>query len=293
MSMWLKRISIYFIFTVALPGCSNETVHDEAGKSAALQVKNIGHAGSGFNYLVAPFNPYPPNSFSSLKNAMQNGADGVEADLQISADRKLILFHDLTLDDMTPLSGRIPFLPADSVIGLPYTNGFPYEYFHSDEVISLEQWLAYAVTLTPAPYLHLDIKIIEGQNEQSLSLMTEQLGLILYKYRYPLEKVLVISNNEFLLKYIQNTQKSLPVAFESVDFENAMQWALTNQCRNLVFNYKAVSRSQVERARAAGIHIILFGGKSRSTINKMVALAPDFIQSNNVKLLSNIKKQVR
>ncbi len=55
----------------------------------------IGHRG-------APFLA-PENSLEALRVALEEGADGVEFDVQLSADGELVVFHD---DDLRQLTGR-------------------------------------------------------------------------------------------------------------------------------------------------------------------------------------------
>lgn len=56
---------------------------------------NIGHRGAS--------GVLPENTMSSFKLALEQGAEGLEFDLRLSADKKVVVFHD---DDLERLAGR-------------------------------------------------------------------------------------------------------------------------------------------------------------------------------------------
>ncbi len=65
---------------------------------------NIGHRGTG---VTRPGHPFPENSLSSFREAMRQGADGIELDVEITADGGLIVMHDDMLDRTTTCSGCV------------------------------------------------------------------------------------------------------------------------------------------------------------------------------------------
>lgn len=73
---------------------------------------NIGHRGTGPTRLGHPF---PENSISSLLAAMADGADGVEVDVEITRDGRIILMHDDTLDRTTDCAGCVSAFTLDEV----------------------------------------------------------------------------------------------------------------------------------------------------------------------------------
>jgi len=65
---------------------------------------NIGHRGTGQTRI---FHPFPENSLSSFQEAIRQGADGIELDVEIAADGTLLVMHDDTLDRTTDCSGCV------------------------------------------------------------------------------------------------------------------------------------------------------------------------------------------
>lgn len=72
--------------------------------AALAPAANIGHRGAGTSN---PGNPFPENSISSFREAMAQGADGVELDVELTADGELVVMHDDTLDRTTTCTGCV------------------------------------------------------------------------------------------------------------------------------------------------------------------------------------------
>lgn len=82
-------------------------------------VKIIGHAGSG---LAVTNTPYHDNSLESIEYALEmEGIDGVEVDVQCSANGSAWMFHDLFIDGATNGSGCVPSRTDDYLETLHYS----------------------------------------------------------------------------------------------------------------------------------------------------------------------------
>lgn len=83
----------------------------------------IGHRG---DKLYAP-----ENTLSSFKQAAEKGADAVEFDVKLSADRMVIVLHDQTVDRTTNGSGNVTKLSLKAIqkfdAGIQYPGRFPDE----------------------------------------------------------------------------------------------------------------------------------------------------------------------
>jgi len=80
----------------------SEGVRERLEKLAPAAV--IGHRGTG---KTRPGHPYPENSLASFREAVRQGADGIELDLEITADGEVVVMHDDTLDRTTDGSGCV------------------------------------------------------------------------------------------------------------------------------------------------------------------------------------------
>lgn len=73
---------------------------------------NLGNRGVG---PTSPDNPYPENSISSFRAAMEAGADGISFDVEVTQDGKPIVIHDDTLDRTTDCTGCVSAMTLDQV----------------------------------------------------------------------------------------------------------------------------------------------------------------------------------
>lgn len=71
---------------------------------ALAPVADLGHRGTG---PTRPGHALPENSLPSYREAIAEGADGVELDLELTADGRLVVMHDDTLDRTTTCSGCV------------------------------------------------------------------------------------------------------------------------------------------------------------------------------------------
>ena len=75
---------------------------------------NIGHRGTG---PTREGHPFPENSISSFRAAIEEGADGIELDVEITQDGQLIIMHDDTLDRTTNCTGCVSEMTFDEIRG--------------------------------------------------------------------------------------------------------------------------------------------------------------------------------
>jgi glycerophosphoryl diester phosphodiesterase len=101
------------IFLLSLAGCgddgggggrppANEVVRTRIDSLAPAA--NLGHRGTGVNRAG---HTLPENSIPSFLDALAQGADGVELDVELTADGALLVMHDDTLDRTTTCLGCV------------------------------------------------------------------------------------------------------------------------------------------------------------------------------------------
>ncbi|MBD1396584.1 glycerophosphodiester phosphodiesterase [Pontibacter sp. JH31] len=242
----------------------------------------MGHAGSGFFSPLNPFNPLPSNSMASIVKAMEeNGADGVEVDVHVSKDGIPILYHDTRLETMSEGAGMIEALSASKVIGLRYKGGFFYDLFHTENIITLEDMLQLFQQYEDLPYLHIDVR---NHDENRNVFYAQSLLALLRRYEYPLEKLAFIFPDATLLNTIREQEPQAVLLLDAgSDFDVSVKEALSHKLHGVAANGKQVTKEQVQRAKEQGLQVVLFGGKSGSSIAHMLDMGPDAIQVNNVK----------
>ncbi|RDC64704.1 glycerophosphodiester phosphodiesterase [Adhaeribacter pallidiroseus] len=252
--------------------------------SEQKNVQIIGHAGRAFFSPLNPFNPLPPNSRQSLLAALhEDGADGLEVDVHVSRDGIPILYHDETLNTMSEGKGRIEDLLADDVLRVAYTGGWFYDLFHDEKLISLEDLLREIPKQPEYPYLHLDLR---SYNPSRNAFFAQSVMRLLRKYHYPLKKLSLVYYKPDLLQAFRDVEPQAKLYLDiSGDFEKSLKTVLGNRLQGLVADGKHMDAAKMKLARYYNLKVILFGGKARNTIYKMILLQPDAIEVNNVKAM--------
>ncbi|MCA9970390.1 MAG: hypothetical protein KC425_09245 [Anaerolineales bacterium] len=87
----------------------------------------IGHRGASADA--------PENTLAAFALARAQGADGIELDVQLSADGRLMVFHDTRVDRTTNGRGRVSEMPASALQALDAGQGQPIPTL--DEVFAL------------------------------------------------------------------------------------------------------------------------------------------------------------
>lgn len=67
----------------------------------------------------------PENTLPAFELAIEQGADGIELDLQRSADGHLVVIHDETIDRTSDGSGKVAALTLEELRRFDYGNGMP------------------------------------------------------------------------------------------------------------------------------------------------------------------------
>lgn len=131
---WLPRFVSVVVSGLALGACS--TGSDAEGVGAASLVERTGSA-----ILVAHrgASAYAPeHTIASYELGIEQGADYIEPDLQITSDGVLIALHDLTLERTTDVEDVFPDRFQDVEIRGEATRVWPVNDFTLDEIRTLD-----------------------------------------------------------------------------------------------------------------------------------------------------------
>ncbi|MFK7774232.1 MAG: glycerophosphodiester phosphodiesterase [Saprospiraceae bacterium] len=264
---------ILFVFT-CLFSCKKSNIDlSQIRNLNDNRISPFGHAGMGIS------SQYPFNSFESISNALNLGAEGVEIDVQMTKDSVLVLFHDKTLEEQTNLEGLIYDKNWAEIKNATYKNPIFAEY----KIVSLDQLFGNLKNVKDYHFL-LDFKLYQPDNSDNyISTYINTLTKTIEKHQ--LENNVLPSF--FQQKYLEKL-KSVRPNYKLVinnSFENGILLADDLDADGIILNNEVTTKSQIEEAHDLGIRIYLFGTYSTSDNLDAIEKYPDFILTDKVKHL--------
>jgi glycerophosphoryl diester phosphodiesterase len=253
----------------------------------------LGHAGSGFFTPISPFNFRPPSSWVGIRHALRLGADGVEMDLQLSQDSVVMLYHDPQLENSSNGHGCISQHTAVELTQLRYHGGWPYDWFQKERPVSFDTVLARFSRRPTFPAIHLDLHEDDpcrpaGHQHERTPLLIRQIARSIARYHVPPAQVLLVTQEA---PTVLLARKQLPAGVRigleiaSDEFAFGLKVARTEKVHTVVLDADRVTPEQVAQAHAAGLKVVVFGGRSGKNISQILATQPDEIEVDNVKRL--------
>ena len=282
----LVRAALALFVTFQLGACT------AAKPVADPKLLVLGHAGSGFFTPISPFNFRPPSSWRGIRRALLRGADGVEIDLQLSRDSVVMLYHDQKLDNSSTGTGCVSERTAAELTQLCYRGGWPYDWIQKERPITFDTALARFGRRPNFPSLHLDLHeddqcLPAGRQHERVPLLIRQLARSLARYRVPPEKVLLVTQEPGTVRLARALLPGVRIGLEiaSEEFAFGLKVAHTERVRTVVLDADRVTPAQTAQAHAAGLRVVVFGGRSGKDLRRILATQPDEIEVDNVKRL--------
>ncbi|MBO2008897.1 glycerophosphodiester phosphodiesterase [Hymenobacter negativus] len=253
----------------------------------------LGHAGSGFFTPISPFNFRPPSSWRGIRHALRIGADGVEMDLQLSQDSVVMLYHDPQLENSSNGHGCISQHPAAELTQLRYHGGWPYDWFQKERPVTFDTVLARLSRRPTFPFVHLDLHEDDpcrppGHQHDRTPLLIRQIARSLDRYHVPPGQVLLITQEAptvLLARKLLPAGVRIGLEIASDEFAFGLKVARTEKVHTVVLDADRVTPDQAAQAHAAGLKVVVFGGRSGKDIRRVLATQPDEIEVDNVKRL--------
>jgi glycerophosphoryl diester phosphodiesterase len=252
----------------------------------------VGHAGSGFLTPISPFNYRPPSSWRGIRRTLLRGADGVEVDLQMSRDSVVMLYHDQRLQDGSTGTGCVSERTATELTRLRYKGGFPYDLIQKERPITFDTLLARLNRRPSFPFLHLDLHeedqcLPPGHQQDRTPLLVRQIARSLARYHVPPGKILFITQEGPTIRLARAAMPGVRIGLEiaSDEFAFGLKVAKTEKVNTVVLDADRVTPEQSAQAHAAGLTVVVFGGRSPKDLRRVLKTNPDEIEADNVKRL--------
>ncbi|GAB3572048.1 glycerophosphodiester phosphodiesterase [Hymenobacter daeguensis] len=282
----IRAVLVLFTF-IQLAACS------ATKPAASSRLVVLGHAGSGFFTPISPFNFRPPSSWRGIRHALRIGADGVEMDLQLSQDSVVMLYHDPQLENSSTGHGCVSQHPAAELTQLRYHGGFPYDLFQKERPVTFDTVLARFGRRPTFPFIHLDLHEDDpcrpaGHQHDRTPLLIRQIGRSLRRYHVPPAQVLLITQEGPTVRLARQLLPAgvrIGLEIASDEFAFGLKVARTEKVHTVVLDADRVTPEQAAQAHAAGLKVVVFGGRSGKDIKRVLATQPDEIEVDNVKRL--------
>jgi glycerophosphoryl diester phosphodiesterase len=197
----------------------------------------------------------PENTLRAFALAAEQGADGVELDVQPSADGALVIMHDDTVDRTTNGRGRVADLTYAALAALDAGAGEP--------VPTLEE----ALTLARGR-LFVDIEIKDPGVEPAVAALVDRLGMadeVAISSFYPASLAAMRATAPHLRRWLLSGEWS-PVV---------LQVALDLGAVGVAPHHRHIDAALVEAARARGLAVVAWTVNAPADIERLLALGLD------------------
>jgi glycerophosphoryl diester phosphodiesterase len=285
--MKAKHLNLLLAFTLFVTGCE-KIEPDRIRNLNNGKILVVGHGGGGFQSY---FNPLPANSLLSISRAIDVLlADGVEVDAQLSADKKLVLYHDEFLENQTSCSGCITGQTAEEVLKCRYNRNAGNNLKEREPLITLETVMAKLAAYKVKPQLFIDTKLLNACNANQVPQIPDFAEAV---------AALVAQYNAYAWTHIESNSVPLLLTLKARDSRFRLSYYTRNPAADIpvmarlgfegitVFNHEITAR-QVSQAHQQGLSVTILGIKSRSGLLNTISKSPDAIQTDNIPLLINI-----
>lgn len=272
-----NRITIYFatsLVFVLIPGCKSDLPQTLHHKPLC-----IGHGGMGIKSTK------PLNGKSSILECIKTGADGVEIDIQLSADNVLYAYHDADLSTSTNGTGNIHSRRSDEIDQLHYT-GLWIQKSNIARLDSIAEWLSDF----PEAQITLDIKLYSQQPHQTyLQEFARSLNNFLNNHSTK-RIIFVESQDTTFLNTLRLLSPNTPTYYYASVFKEGWEAITKFNYTGLTMDFENISIHEINQLQAAGYKISVWNVQNGVQNSKAIDMHPDGIQTDELKdLLKKVK----
>ena len=235
----------------------------------------------------------PENTLEAFALAAEQGAYGIELDVQMTSDGKLVVIHDYTIDRTSNGSGLICEMTVGDIQQYDFGSKVYYNKQPGATAPTLEEMLDVVKDMDP---INIEVKAFAGDEEKALNDFYD----VLVKYDC-VERVLVSSFNVTLLArlkalhpdlktgylYSANTHKRMvekgpadPDFYATFPPEDDIQTALEQKCDAIHPALALMTKEKVDAAHAAGLQVNVWTVNTLKDVQYAVEIGVDGIITN-------------
>lgn len=214
----------------------------------------------------------PENTMAAFRLALEQGADGIELDIQMSKDGELIVIHDETLDRTTDGSGLVVSRTAEELRALDAAKLMPA--YRGERLPLLREVLDF---LQPTGLeLNIELKngiVLYGGMEEKAVALVHEYGMA--------DRVIFSSFNHYSLVKLADLAPEIERAIlYTAGLYEPWNYALLIGASALHPYFYSVYPEIVQGAHAAGVKVRPYTVDDEATMRRMLACGVDGIITN-------------
>lgn len=215
------------------------------------------------------------NSRMALISGLELGIDGVELDVQLTADSVLVAYHAEDLSELTNCAGKINAHTWDELRTCPNTRSLePYP------IVRLDSVLAEAAERFPHADFTLDCKLFAaGAWWPYLEMFSNALAQLAERPELK-GRLLVECQVVDFLQLVKNKRGSTPVFLYATSGEAGIDTAAARGFDGITIDNTLISAEQVAEAQERGLAVTLFGVGGALGHSDALGKDPDRLQSD-------------
>lgn len=239
------------------------TVNTFLNRSIELEntPKILGHGGMGVRSTL------PLNSLESVTQALTHCIDGIEVDVQLTADSQLVAFHDSKLEDNTNCAGFISEKTFAQIADCENQT-----WLRKRKIALLDSILT---NFPNGSTVSLDLKPSENQKA-----LLEQLSNTITKYDNI--KFLLESRSINLLKKCQHELKTVETYLICDGSDEAIEHVVTNRFDGVSIDLRSMDSSISKKIKSNRLKLMIWGCGSPISNREAALLLPNIIQTDDI-----------
>ena len=230
----------------------------------------IGHRGASW--------ARPENTAASFDLALEEGADGLELDLQLTRDDRVVVFHDKTLSMLGMKHRRIAQYSREQLQDLDVGAWFSEEQAGA-RIMDLDEVLSRYGEVTD---LYLEIKPVGELRKPEAALRLARVVADRVAAHSHLHRIYVLSFSDAVLQQVADSQAHLRCVrnLSSPDELAGMSLSRLQAMHAICVDIRRFSIADVERVHAANKHLFAYTVDSPRHLKTALQLQVDAVISN-------------
>lgn len=222
------------------------------------------------------------NSEASILKAVDLGLDGIELDVQLTADSVLVAYHEEDLHELTGCQGKVNTMNWSAIrqctVGGHDNSRYP--------IARVDSLLLEAAALHPWAEFTLDCKLF-AEDEWWAYLHAFSDAILNLEEQPALHgRILVDCQTEDFLRLLTGKRKGFPAYLYVTSMEGAVERAVSLGCAGITVEHSRASAAAVRTAQAAGLKVTLFGTDGGNSHRSALGKKPDRLQTDAPQLLA-------